>query len=386
VTPPIPKKLVADKLTIAAAIILITLVGLSLSLFIPLLSIAMERMQTSPTLSGINSAFSGIGTLLIAPYVPRLAAKFGIRRVIMVAILSVAVSAIAFASMPFAMWFPLRLVFGAGIGTLFVLSEYWISAAAPDDKRGLVMGIYATMLSLGFALGPLLLTATGTSGLLPYLIGAAIMLLALLPLLLGKGLAPMRQSEQPSGIASIIRLVPIATGAALLFGALETGSFALFPVYGLRHGLSETSAALLISIVAAGNILSQLPLGLLSDAMSRQKLLLICAIVGLLGCVAMPLIVHERAVFYAVLFIWGGFTGGLYTVGLAHLSATMEPDQLAGANAAFVMLYSLGLIIGPPFVGYGMDVAGRDGFAIALGFMLLVYICAVLSPALVRKD
>jgi MFS family permease len=386
VTPSLPRQYETDKLTIAAAIMLITLVGMALSLFIPLLSLAMEKIQISPTLSGINSAFGGIGTLLIAPYVPRLAAKFGIRAVIIVAIVSVATSAIAFAHTPFVMWFPLRLTFGAGIGTLFVLSEYWISAAAPDDKRGLVMGIYATMLSIGFAVGPLLLHLTGTDGKLPFFAGASIMLLALLPLLAGKGLAPMRHSEQPSSIQSIMRLVPIATGAALLFGALETGSFALFPVYGLRHGMTETSAALLISIVAAGNIVSQMPLGLLSDMMSRKKLLLICAAFGLLGCIAMPLMIHERMLFYGLLFIWGGFIGGLYTVGLAHLSASVEPDQLAGANAAFVMLYSLGLIIGPPFVGYGMDLVGRDGFAAALGLILLLYILFAFMHSSSRRD
>uniref|UniRef100_UPI0013D393F4 MFS transporter n=1 Tax=Klebsiella pneumoniae TaxID=573 RepID=UPI0013D393F4 len=51
-------------------------------------------------------------------------------------------------------WFPLRFVFGASLAVLFVLSEYWINAVAPEARRGLVLGIYATALSLGFAAGP----------------------------------------------------------------------------------------------------------------------------------------------------------------------------------------------------------------------------------------
>jgi MFS family permease len=370
--------------TIAAAILLITLVGISLSLFIPLLSIAMERMQITATLSGLNSAIAGIGTLVIAPFVPRLAARWGIRLVISTAIVSAAATAVAFPLLPFIAWFPLRLIFGAAIGTLFVLSEYWISAAAPEDRRGIVMGIYATMLSLGFAAGPLLLYVTGTIGTLPYIAGAGVIMLALVPLLAGKDLPPMVTRSHPVAAFSMMRAVPVATCAALVFGAIETGSFALFPVYGMRSGMPETTAATLISIMAAGNVVSQLPLGWLSDHMNRAQLLLVCAVIGILGCIAMPFAVQDKAIFYTVLFIWGGFTGGLYTVGLAYLSASIEPDKLAEANAAFVMLYSLGLIAGPLFVGSGMDMLGQNGFAAALGLMLALY--ATIAVVHVARD
>jgi MFS family permease len=367
-----------QKATIWAAILLITLVGISLSLFIPLLSLAMERMQISATVSGLNSAIAGIGTFCIAPFVPRLAAHLGIRTVITGAILVAAATAIAFPLLPFPVWFLLRFLFGAAIGTLFVLSEYWISAAASEERRGITMGIYATMLSLGFASGPLLLGLTGTLGLLPYLAGAGIILLALLPLALGKELPPPVAHNGAGEALSMMTMVPVATLAALVFGAIETGGFALFPVYGLRNGLSEPNAALLISIIAAGNVVSQIPIGWLSDSMNRPQLLMVCALVGVLGCIAMPFALYDKPIFYTVLFIWGGFTGGLYTVGLAHLSASIAPDKLAEANAAFIMLYSLGLIAGPLIVGLGMDGLvqygfGNHGLVVALGGMLSLY-------------
>jgi MFS family permease len=363
----------SDHRVIAAAILLIAFVGVSLSVFIPLLSIAMERMQITATLSGLNTAAAGIGTLAIAPFVPGLAARFGVRSILFIAILVAAIMAIGFPLTPFALWFPLRFVFGAAIGTLFVLSEYWINAAAPEDRRGMVMGIYATVLSLGFAAGPLVLLLTGTQGTMPYLAGAGIILLALVPLLLGRGTAPQISGGGKTPALSMMTMVPAATCAALVFGAIETGGFALFPVYGLRNAMPETTAATLISIVAAGNVVSQIPLGWLSDRMDRPRLLLICALVGVLGCIAMPFTIAEPRFFFAVLFIWGGFTGGLYTVGLAHLGSRFTGADLANANAAFVMLYSIGLIAGPPFVGAGMDLLGSHGFAAALALMLALY-------------
>src|SRR5215212_12250566 len=68
-------------------------------------------------------------------------------------------------------WFPLRFLFSASFGVLFVLSEYWINAVAPPDRRGFVMGIYATVLALGFAIGPAVLKLVGTTGWPPYLVG-----------------------------------------------------------------------------------------------------------------------------------------------------------------------------------------------------------------------
>ncbi len=368
-----------NRWTIAAAILLITLVGLSLSLFIPLLSIAMERMGISGVMSGLNTAAAGVGTLAMVPFVPRLARVFGLERIIFIALGVAAATGLAFHLLPFWAWYPLRFLFGASIGTLFVVSEYWITTSAPPAKRGMVMGVYATMLSIGFAAGPLVMHVTGTSGLPPYLAGAGFCACAALPLLAARGKVPAITGESRGPISRYMWAVPTATFAGLTFGAVETGSFALFPVYGIRNGMSEATSALLISIVTAGNIISQIPLGWLADQADRRKVLLLCALVGVAGAAAMPWALFDTRIFYTVLFIWGGFVGGLYTVGLAHLSTRYRDAELANANAAFVMLYSIGLILGPPVVGLGIDGLGVHGFAAALAGILAAYAALVLA-------
>jgi MFS family permease len=375
----------AQTATIAAAVFLITLVGVSLSLFIPLLSIAMERMQVSSTLSGLNTAVAGAGTLCIAPFVPTLAARIGLRPILYGGIIGAAFTAFAFHFAPFWLWFPLRFVFGACIGTLFVLSEYWINAAAPPEKRGTVMGIYATMLAIGFVLGPVVLSFTGTVGAAPFVAGLFIYGLALIPLYLTGDALPNIAEEKHAGVVSYMTAVPVATFAGLVFGAIETGAFALFPVYGLRNDMPESTAALLISIVVAGNIVSQIPIGWLSDNSDRRKILVLCGLIGCIGALAMPLTISVPAAFYIVLFIWGGFTGGLYTVGLAHLGARFTGHELANANAAFVMLYSVGLILGPPLVGMGMDGFGVHGFSLALAAMLGAYTVLAAARLVLKK-
>jgi MFS family permease len=370
---------------IAAAILLVTLVGLSLSLFIPLLSLEMERRGISATMSGLNTATAGLGTLVAVPFVPRLAARFGVRPLLALCLTVSAGAGLLFPLLPFEAWFPLRFLFGALLGVLFTLSEFWITAAAPPARRGLVMGIYATSLSAGFALGPLILAGLGTQGLAPYAAGAGLYLAALLPLLAAGGATPRLDGERAPPVLATMLAVPVATFAALVFGAIETGGFALLPVYGLRIGQDETAAAALVSLVAAGNILSQVPIGLLSDRVDRRKLLLAIGLAGAGGALLMPVASASPWLFGAVLVVWGGITGGLYTVGLAHLGSRFRGGDLVAANAAFVMLYSAGLIVGPPLVGIGMDGLGPHGFAVALAAMLAAYAALVAFRLLARR-
>ncbi len=85
-----------------------------------------------------------------------------------------------------------------------------------------------------------------------------------------------------------------------------------------------------------------------------------------------------RLALYAVLFVWGGSTGALYTVGLAHLGARFAGADLASANAAFVLLYNVGLVIGPPVAGGGMDALPPHGFPLSLAAFFALYVAIVL--------
>ncbi len=364
---------------IATAILLITLVGLSISLMIPLLSLEMERMGVSSSLAGINTATAGLGNILVVPFIPRLAMRFGADRVILATIVILAATILAFKAVPdITAWFAFRFVLGACLGALFTLSEYWINAAAPNSKRGLVMGIYATALSSGFALGPILLSVFGTSGWPPYFAAAGIAMLGIVALFASSATAPGLGGKHSANVFFFILAAPAATLASLVFGAIETASIAHLPVIGVRSGYPEAQAAIMVSVLSAGNIVSQIPVGLLSDRMDRRRLLLIIATLSLILVIAFGQSLEHFWLAAVLLFCFGGVVGALYTVGLAHLGARYSGADLANANAAFVILYSTGLTFGPPFVGGGIDLFGNFGFSIACGAIIGAYALLVL--------
>jgi len=283
------------------------------------------------------------------------------------------------------MWFPLRAILHFALTVLFILSEFWISTSAPPHRRGLILGIYATVLSLGFAFGPWLFAQIGSAGFAPFGIAFGLIALAAIPVSLAwresPDIAGSAHGGGSGGFARYIWLVPTATAAVLVFGAVETGGFALFPVYGARIGYPEADAALLLTAVGLGNVLMQIPLGLVSDRMrDRRVLLAVCAFVGLIGVLALPFVAGNWRASAAILFVWGGVVAGLYTVGLAHLGSKLSGRDLASANAAFILCYGIGMLIGPQAIGIGMDIAGPNGFA----WTLALFFAAYLALAAVR--
>ncbi len=365
--------------SIAAAISAISVVGVGISLSIPLLALEMESRGISGTLIGINTAVAGVATIFTAPFVPLLVRNLGIRVLLSFAIAVTALSLLAFKAVPsFPMWFPLRFAFGAALCVLFAVSEFWINAVAPPERRGLIMGIYATALSVGAAMGPIILSILGPSGWPPYIAGAVVLSAGVIPILLAHDdMTPKIVDEDHHGVLAFVRRSPSATLAALVFGAIETAVMSFLPLYGLRLGLPGGEASLLLTIAVLGNVAFQIPLGLVSDKIDRRLLLLVCAVVGCIGGLILPFVPITSLAFKVTVFIATGVVGSLYTVGLAHLGSRFHGADLAAANAAFVMLYSIGLIIGPPLVGAGMDAYNPYGFAFVMSGMLGAYALVV---------
>src|SRR5690606_35692857 len=175
---------------------------------------------------------AGVAAMIAAPITTKLAHNFGVARVMLWAVFVSAISALGFYyAQSFWTWFPLRFAFHGATTTLFILSEFWINAAAPPRRRGLVLGIYATVLAVGFAIGPLLFSAIGSEGIVPFLVGAGAILLAAIPIYIARSESPALDEKPEKHFLRYVLLVPTATAAVFVFGAVEAGGLSLFPIY-----------------------------------------------------------------------------------------------------------------------------------------------------------
>ena len=378
-------------LSLAAAIGSISVVGIAIGLGVPLLSVVLEQRGHSATMIGLNTAAAGLASIAAAPIATPLGARFGVVPTLAVAMLIGALSFMGFHyATDFWMWFPLRAVLHIALTVVFILSEYWINVSAPPRRRGMVLGVYATMLSLGFALGPWIFAQVGSQGVRPFAIAFGLVVAGMVPVLAAwrqSPLIPRGGSGEGKRFLRYVWLVPTATAAVFVFGAVETGGFALFPLYASKIGYSEADAALLLSMIGLGNVLFQVPLGMLSDRIGdRRRVLVACAVAGLAGMALMPLVAQNWTLMAVLLLVWGGAVAALYTVGLAHLGSQLHGRDLASANAAFVFCYGIGMLAGPQTIGLGLDALGPPGFGWTIGgffaaYLLLVALRMMRGPA-----
>lgn len=361
-----------------AAIAAISIVGVGLSMTIPLIAVRMEAAGYSASANGWGVAMSGLATILVSPLIPTLVRVLGVRRLMIVALALALMSLSGLAFVPDVFWwFPMRFLLGAALTLFFVVSEYAINALAPADRRGLWIGIYSTSLYLGFALGPTIIGFVGTEGRIGFYAAMALFVLGGAPIIAAGAHIPTfsERAERPAW--AMIARAPLVMLASLLFGALETGAMGLLPVHALRNGYDAATGALFVSFVAFGNVAFQLPLGLLSDRIDRLKLIVAIAIFGLAGALAATLLSPHYIAFSALLFVWGGVVGGLYMVGLAMLGARYTGADLASANSAYVMLYATGMMIGPPILGLTLDASPSHGLFGGVALLFALYLAVV---------
>lgn len=359
--------------------------GVGFGTSMPLLAFLLEQKGVSGSLIGLNTAMTALAALMVTPFVPQLLRRIGAARVLILCLAVIGTSFVAMRAMiDLTLWFPLRFVFGAALAVMFTASEYWINSAADTTNRGRLIGLYAMVFSGGWAIGPLILRFLGIETWAPVIATCVLFALAAVPLSLVRNAAPAPSGHAALGVFQIVKRAPIATFAAFVYGGVEVGVFTLIPVYALRSGLSETTGAMMLTVLALGNVALQYPIGWLADRMDHRLVLVGCALTGVFGAITLPLVTHIPILLYPTLFLWGGIVVGVYAVGLVMLGTRFRGGDLAAANASYVMLYSLGGLLTPPLSGYAMDLWEPHGLAFVLGLICAVYVIAALWVFAVR--
>jgi MFS family permease len=364
--------------SLAAILASILAAGMTIGITAPLLSLLIERDEGNAALAGLNSSIGVLAVVFVSPFVPRLVRRFGTLPVIYAGIgLTAAAILIIPATGAVSVWFLFRFVIGVGMGLMWVVSETWLNMVAGDANRGLVAGLYSTILGVGFAAGPMVIAAVGIAGYLPFLVSAGLILLSALPLIAARRLAPRRIGDGDHTAWGTLLQAPLIMGAVFVCGFIDMSILSLLPVYGLRVGIGENTSLLMLTVLISGTTIMQLPTGWAADRIGRLRLLLVCVLAGAACGLVLPAVLNIPALLWPVLFLWGGTTVSLYTLGLALLGDRFRADALPAANAMMVISYCLGGVAGPPLTGAAMEAAGPHAMPLTQALICAVFAAAV---------
>ena len=368
-----------DTLAIVVVVVLIGIFGACQGLSYPLFSLILERQGVDSTLIGLSSAMTPLGIIASAPLLPRATRLVGSGTMALYSTVALAaLLAVAGAYQNLWFWFPTRFLLGFAICGLYVTSETWINVLVPPERRGRMLGVFASMLSFGFACGPFILVATGSAGWPPFLAGVGVVLTAALMLASVYRRLPNVGAGGKGSIRAFLPLAPFLLFVVATVAAYDQGVLALFPVYGSGKGLGEHDIAVAITVWAAGNILLQIPIGWLSDRWSRPGTTVLLCAITIIGACGLPFAMGSPWLLWPLLFIWGPASYGVYTVALIELGERFTGTSLLAGNAAFAVMWGLGGMLGPPAFGAIMDRTGAEALPVSLA---LVYGALMLLTA-----
>jgi MFS family permease len=354
---------------LVAAITTIAVCDIAFGLTFPLLSLLLERRGVPAWIIGVNAAMSPLGIIIAGPLIPAAARWLGARRLGYFTIFGMAALLMSFYLFPsLAAWFVLRFAFGMVAGTLYTLSEAWIVHFAEGPKRGRITGIYTSVVSITFAAGPLIIPYVDVEGLMPWLLGTVMVLVAGVPLMFVK-LGDDFSSEMHHSVLGFVRRAPLLLFAVLTLTVFDAVMLAFFIIYGLRSGLDLTTASWALGVSIAGNAVLQYPIGILADRWPRTSIMWLGALTTVAMAMLLPVTVRSILI-WPVAFILGTAAYAIYTAALAILGDEFKGGELIAGAAAFAATWGFGGIAGPPIVGAAVDAFGIQALPV---FMVLLY-------------
>ena len=361
--------------SLIAVIASMVVVNLVYGLTLPLLSLVLDAQGISKTIIGSSIVAQACAGVVIAPFVPRLIMRIGPGRVMQFATLLAATTLIAMGLFQDVyLWYPLRFLLGASASMLWSASEAVINELVDDNWRGRIIGIYGSAGAAGFAMGPLVLVATGSAGLMPFVVTAAIVIIASLPLFFLPDNGITDEAKNRPSLRRIFRLVPHIMLLNLTYAAAIEAFIAFFPLFGIHIGLGEARSLSLLTVFAMGGVVLQLPLGWLADHMHRQRLLLSCILLTVAGFVVLPRLVALSMGGPLFLFTLGGVEGMIYAMGMILLGQRFRGAELASASVLFTGMWGAGTMLGPAIVGAGMDLLGDDSMPYLIAGVYACYL------------
>ncbi len=247
-------------------------------------------------------------------------------------------------------WIILRAFSGFCFAGAAMIVESWLNEVADNRSRGTIFSVYTTINMAASTIGQLAMSVTGTTGYIPFVIGAISFICAVLP-------SAMTSTPQPRPIASakldvvlLYKTSPLAVIAAFACG-MANGTFGtLAPVYGFQQNLPASEIAMLFAVTAILGAIAQIPAGRLSDKIDRRLVIVALSggacVIGFLTVLINPNI-DVLWLMFGLFGLYGLCAYPLYAIAVAHANDFAKDGEFGRVAGGMLLVLGTGLAIGP---------------------------------------
>lgn len=397
------KQIVSVILNVMATFIISVSMGMCAIIF----PLTLQGLGVTTTMIGVIMSLETMASLVMCFFLPGILKFLGMKTGL---ILSTVIRVPALILLSFthslSLWFVAVFVVGVGCFSFLILLQTWVNSIPFKKNRGLMVALYSTAISIGLACGPVLVSYTNEIQpfLLPFIehmiaaagvtlmedeaalanqikfiLAAIISLLALVPVALGFFLVPSFKFEKKANIWGTIMAAKGPMFAVAMGGVSIFGVSAFITIYGVKNDLSVGDSALLLSSFMLGSLFLEAPLTWVSDFIDRRYVIVIASFLSMVCAVYLPIAIYDVHEAWALLFLWGGLIGAIYSTALALIGDRFEDEALVSANAGYSMMDAAGGTVGILLIGFLMDAFGPDGLPYVIMFASIAYFSFALT-------
>ncbi|MBM4764438.1 MFS transporter [Bacillus sp. B15-48] len=373
---------------------IVAISGFSQGMLLPLIAIIFEQDGISSTLNGLNATALYIGVLVASPFMEAPLRKFGYKPIILTGGLLVG-AALAFFPVwkSFWFWFLLRFIIGIGDQLLHFGTQTWITSSSPKNRLGRNIALYGLFFGIGFTVGPMVARLVEVNPSLPFILSSLISLTAWGFVWFLKNELPEKGKETTSFLGTMNRFGKVFKYAWVAFlppfgyGFLEASLNGNFPVYALRNGLEISAVALILPAFAAGSIVFQLPLGIISDRYGRKNVLVTVMLSGFI-CFTIAGIIENSVIGLLVcFFIAGMLVGSTYSLGISFMADLLPRQLLPAGNLMVSIFFSFGSITGPFIGGLAIQyLKGASFFYVISSMLFVIFLALIIFKPLTKQE
>ena len=271
-------------------------------------------------------------------------------------------------------WFFMRILTGICFAGFYVVAESWLNDRASNATRGKVLSIYMVIMTGSMGAGQFLLNVAKPDQIDLFILISVIISFGLIPILLTAKPAPSFQSSGKMSVIELYRASPLAVIGNCLTGMAHGTIFGLGAIYASEVLVDVKLISWFMASFLFGSLLSQWPIGYISDRIGRRAVMAGLSIVAIVCSVAAIYLVNQGLWFYLVLFVLGGAAMPMYSLCIAYANDRLEPHQIVAASGSMIMVSGVGLMTGPIIIAFFMDLFDVDFYfwGIASVFALIL--------------
>lgn len=342
-------------------------------ILIVLVAIKMEQNVKNEILMSISAATQIGAGIIFSRFLPSLGQKTGLIKSVYIGSTISAICALLLFFYPgYILWLVIIYFLGTSFFICGVTRNTIMIDLSPTHTRAMVISFGTMLVAIGNSLGPIILNILKTgSSFTSFFIASLFFLASMLPLSRLRKIDSNVREEKKIGIWRYIRNSPKIMFAGFSVSYAMSSASAFLIIYGIKIGMPQSEASLLLSVLLFGTIF-YIPLGYLTDLLNRRMLMIFFTFLSLI-CTYMLYLSNGHQI-YTLLFLTFACLSGIKLPAVVLINEKYKPTQRLAVNSAFTRFSLIGNICGLLCTGAIMRNFGPQGLWLSLMIILLLFL------------